>query len=217
MTTTEEGPDPCDIEAWRLAIKSQSLAKVHSFRLVIAVQTIGPSGDQRVLNGLMTEISARMMRILRKHIGRNHRNEGRDLIEAAHDTLIRAVLRPKSADGKALRTAFVARVRFRAADAIRSEMKHNERYDYALDEGSLPDRHKKTEPTAEGHAHVESVLRQIADPRKRLAFRLYMDGVQRGSKKPESIATALDVSVKTAETWIRQIKEQLKTIPGVTS
>jgi len=210
METREEGPDPDDIAAWRQEIASGSLPKIRSQSLVAAVQRIGPNGERRVLEPLMKEISARMMRILRKQIGRNHRNEGWDLIEEAHGKLIEAVLKHNSADGTGLRTAFYTRVRFRGADAIRREQLHGERYDYALEDGGLPLRLNKTAATDEEHAHVEDVLRMIQDPRKRLAFRLYMDGVPRNSTKVASIASALGVSAKTAEDWIKETKKRSK-------
>jgi RNA polymerase sigma factor (sigma-70 family) len=214
MDIKEEGPEPGDIAGWRRAIEGQSLPRIPGQRLVAAAQQIGPSGDRRVLEILMKEISDRMMRILRKRIGRNHRNEGRDMIEEAHGGLIEAVLQPKSADGGALRTAFVATVRFRAADAIRREQLNSERYVYSEDETPRPGGHKALSQDEE-RAHVEGVLKRIADPRKRLAFRLHMDDVPRNSTKVESIASALGVSAKTAETWIKETEEEIKTILGV--
>ena len=210
MENLQEGPDPGDIEAWRRLVERKSLSKIEGQCLVAAAQETGPSGDKRVLSSVMKEISDRMMRILRKHIGRNYRNEGRDMIEEAHGKLIEAVLKPKSADGSAMRTAFVTTVRHRAADAIRREMLDSKRYEYALDESALPLRHKKALTDDEECAHVESVLRQIRDPLKRLAFRLHMDGVPRNSTKVESIASALGVSAKTAETWIKQTEQEIK-------
>jgi len=215
MNTREEGPDPCDSEAWRRVIGSQQLPTIRGQSLIAAVQQIGSKGDRRVLEPLMKEISDRMMRILRKHIGRNHRNEGWDMIEEAHGKLIEAVLKPKSADGSALRTAFVTTVRLRGADAIRREALHKERYAYSEDEAVVPFGQKEFLSEDEERAHVEAALRRVKDPRKRLAFRLHMDGVPRYSIKVESIASALGVSDKTAETWIKETEEELKTILGV--
>ena len=215
MYRKEEGLDPGDIAGWRQVIGSQTLSRVPAHCLVAAVQKIGPSGDRRVINPLMNEISERVMRILRKHIGRNHRNEGWDMIEEAHGKLIHAVLLPKSADGTAMRTAFVATVKFRAADAIRREERHSDRYTYSEEEMPAPASHKVLLSAEEERAFVEDVLRRISDPRKRLAFRLHMDGVPRNSIKGESIASALGVSAKTAETWVKQAEEEIKTILGV--
>ena len=215
MNTKEEGPDPCDSEAWRHVIESQQLPTIRSQSLVAAAQQIGSKGDRRVLEPLMKEISDRMMRILRKHIGRNNRNEGWDMIEEAHGKLIEAVLKPESADGSALRNAFVATVKLRGADAIRREALYKQRYAYSEDEAVVPFRQKKFLPEDEERAHVEAALRRVKDPRKRLAFRLHMDGVPRHSTKVESIASALGVSAKTAETWIKETKEEIKSILGV--
>jgi DNA-directed RNA polymerase specialized sigma24 family protein len=217
MDKLQEGPDPDDIAAWRKVIEDQSLKMIQNMKLVAAAQRIGASGDKRVINSLMKEIAERMMRILRKHIGKNHRNEGWDMIEEVHHQLIEAVLKPNSADGIGLRTAFVARIKLRAADAIRREQLHSERYAYSEDEEAGSDEHKALATLNEERAHVESVLRRIADPRKVLAFRLHMDGVPRNSTKVESIATALGVSAKTAETWVKETEEEIRTILGAKS
>lgn len=215
MKTLEEGPDPGDVAAWRQVIEDRSLGRIQGHRLVAAAQQIGASGDRRVVNPLMNEIAERMMRILRKHIGKNHRNEGWDMIEEAHHQLIEAVLKPNSADGIGLRTAFVARIKLRAADAIRREQLHSERYTYCEDEEAHLDGHKTLATEDEERAHVESVLKRIADPRKVLAFRLHMDGVPRNSTKVDSIASALGVSAKTAETWVKETEDEIKIILGV--
>jgi DNA-directed RNA polymerase specialized sigma24 family protein len=215
MDKREEGPDPGDIAAWRQVIEDQSLGRIQGHRLVAAAQQIGASGDRRVVEPLMKEISDRIMRILRKHIGRNHRNEGWDMIEEAHGKLIDAVLLPRSADGGAMRTAFVATIRFRAADAIRREELHSDRYAYAEEEQPSAGGRKELLSLDEERAHVASVLKRVSDGRKALAFQLHMDGVPRNSIKVESIASTLGVSAKTAETWVKDAEDEIKTILGV--
>jgi RNA polymerase sigma factor (sigma-70 family) len=215
MNTKEEGPDPCDLEAWRKVIGSPQFPRIRGQCLVAAIQKIGSNGDRRVVEALMKEISDRIMRILRKHIGRNHRNEGWDMIHEAHGKLIEAVLKPNSADGSALLTAFVTTIRLRGADAIRREELHKDRYPYSEDQDVVPFRQKKFASEDEERAHVEAAIRRIKDPRKRLAFRLHMDGVPRHSTKVESIASALGVSAKTAETWIKETEKEIETILGV--
>ena len=50
----------------------------------------------------------------------------------------------------------------------------------------------------------------IKDGQKRLAFRLFMDGLPFKSKKYDSIAKALGIDEKTARLWIEETKAQLK-------
>ncbi len=57
---------------------------------------------------------------------------------------------------------------------------------------------------------VKRLLARISDDRKRLAFRLYMDGYPFGSTKTPSMASAIGVSAKTAETWIAELIEFLQ-------
>ena len=61
---------------------------------------------------------------------------------------------------------------------------------------------------------VEQVLNNIADDRKRLAFRLHMEEIPLESKRSASIAKTLGVSSKTAGQWIEEVQAQLRNIVG---
>lgn len=59
--------------------------------------------------------------------------------------------------------------------------------------------------------YVNSLLEEhITDPRKRLAYRLYMDDIPAKSKKTISIASALGIDESTARCWIEETNEILK-------
>jgi hypothetical protein len=62
----------------------------------------------------------------------------------------------------------------------------------------------------ESRVDVERVLAHIADDRKRLAFRLFMEDVPNGSKRTLSIAEAVGISPKWADVWIRELIEFLQ-------
>jgi len=57
---------------------------------------------------------------------------------------------------------------------------------------------------------VDRLLELVTDERKRLAFYLHMDGVPFESTKGNSIAKAVGKSSKTAEQWVREVQEFLK-------
>ncbi len=67
---------------------------------------------------------------------------------------------------------------------------------------------------ADEQIDVERVLANVKNYKKRLAFRLYMDDVPFKSKKGNSIAKALDISDKTAEHWIEEVQNLLKSKVG---
>lgn len=64
---------------------------------------------------------------------------------------------------------------------------------------------------------VEGILDCVSDSRKRMAFHLFMDGVPFKTKKEnvESIAQALNVSEKTARTWVNEVRQLLAEHEGV--
>ena len=95
--------------------------------IVAAIQDLGPNTDKQVLNSLVLHVSDTIVHVLRHTVGTNYRNRGDDIITSAHGELVIAMFEPQSADGKGLRAAFVPRVQFRAADAIRAEQKDQTR------------------------------------------------------------------------------------------
>ena len=128
------------------------------------------------------------------------------------------MLNPESADGKGLRVAFVPRVQFRAADAIRAEQK-KENCELASEsirnqKGDRPPRELDPRQELDEQMDVERVLSHVTDERKRLAFRLYMEDYPLESKRSTSIAMVLGVSAKTAGQWIEEVRAQLRNIVG---
>jgi len=206
-------PLPTDRPGWRKAVNEQRLSQFRMEEIVGAVQAMLRDNDQSLLNSLVGYVSDALMRMLAKRVSKTHRNEGRDIIERAHDKLIDAVLRPDSADGKALRTTFGSCVRFRLADAIRHEQVDSEREpSYDLDEAGEPiePANESSWLNIEASAEIEEILSVIKDGRKRLAFRLSMERVPYDSKDGHSISKALGISEKTARDWVREVQAQLK-------
>jgi hypothetical protein len=214
----DEEPPPCstDLEGWRRSVQSGCHANYPMETVIAALQDLGPNADTEVINALALHASATILRILRRLIGRNHPNEGADIIDEVHGQLIEAILSPNTPDGKGLREAFVPRLKFRAADALRAARARRDREQLVEDVTATceakhaDDIGQKIE--MEGRLYVEEVLSHITDERKRLAFRLHMDGIPLKSKRTTSIEQVLGVSSKTAGQWIEEIQAQLKNI-----
>jgi RNA polymerase sigma factor (sigma-70 family) len=187
--------------------------------IIAAIQDLGPNTDTSVLNPLVLHASDTIMRILRRRVSTGYRNRGEDIIEEAHGQIIKAMFSPESADGKGLRTAFVPRIELRVVDAIR-KVRTRETRERATDLEHSPlvaeQESQKIDPwpEVEEELDVELVLSHVTDERKRLAFRLHMDGIPLESKKSASIAKAIGVSSKTAGQWIDEVRAQLRNIVG---
>jgi RNA polymerase sigma factor (sigma-70 family) len=220
LINNDEEPPPhsADLEGWRQAMRADRLRAFKTEAVIAAIQTLGPNADKSVINALVLHVSDAILRVLRKYIGTNHRNRGEDIIDEAHGQLIQAIFTPDSADGKGLREAFVPRIRFRAADAIRADRELRKRecsVEYIEAESDA----KHADETGSQNArdekvYVEQILSRISDERKRLAFRMHMEGIPLDSKRTASIAKALGVSSKTAGQWIEEVQSQLKLIVG---
>jgi hypothetical protein len=121
----QQAPNPTDLEGWQQAISQGLLAKFRLEAIVAAIQDLGPLADSKVLNPLIKHLSDAMTKLLRKLVHTSHPNRGEDIIYRVQSQLFEALLRPKSADGKALRQAFTPRVSFRIKDALAAEYQHS--------------------------------------------------------------------------------------------
>ena len=172
---------PADLAVWRRIVADGHLSRCPIEEVIAAAQALGPATDRRVIEAMMKHISDEIMHCLRRLIGRNHPNEGWDMIERAHTKLIDGVLLPGSPDGAALRSSFRVRVWQRAADAIRAERRNTRRHPaYETDDDGDP-----VEPPAafswnevDEQIDVDAVLKAIEDPRKRFVFRLHMEEIR---------------------------------------
>jgi DNA-directed RNA polymerase specialized sigma24 family protein len=209
----EDAPPSTDLAGWRRAVGDGCFRAFSMESIVAAIQDLRPTTDKAVMNPLVLHVSDTIMRMLRGVIGRNHRNDGEDMVTRAHAKLVAAMFSPNSADGKGLRVAFRFRVEKRAADAIRAETKIEKReleaeaHDDAKDEPAAT----AIDPWQEVNEQmdVERVLALVTNDQKRLAFRLYMEDVPIESTKKASIVKALGVSRKTAEKWIEEVRALL--------
>jgi hypothetical protein len=208
----EEPPSPSDVQGWKDVVAANRLRRLRPEAIVAVLQRLGPNGDQRLLSALITHISDDLLRLIKRLVGKNQRNEGQDIIWRAHHQLIVAVLRPNSKDGQGLCKNFRKWVEYRVADARRAERLYAHRNQpYATADNKPAD-------YAEQAAHVERLLSKITDSRKRDAFRLHMDGCPLApGKGTTSIAEQLGISAKTAGEWIDEVQTLLKTEIGASN
>lgn len=203
------------------------------------------------------------MKMLRKHVGFNHPNEGWDIIERTHHLIFTALMKPKSADGRNLRVTFGSRVLFRLKDAIATEQRERRTPDDAPPKKKKGTPEEQKDPDEEGSIdinasaeqkeadeefavvddpdkgvrrpiveddplsdemseidekiNVKGILDCVSNPRKRMAFHLFMDGVPYKSKKRdvETIAQALGISERTAREWVKEVRQLLAEHEGV--
>src|SRR5581483_12467513 len=216
-------PQPNDLAAWRAAISDGRLPSIRPEDIVGAIQDLGPNTEKAILNALAKHLSDLMLHLLRARVGRHHPNQGLDIIERVHSQLWEAILRPDSSDGKGLRTAFYARLNFRLKDAIVAEDRAHRPSDEAMADGQVApgtsaqltaEPFDPPDPTdiaeLDWKLDVDLALEVINDPQKRLAFRLFMDGLPYKSTRSRSIAEALGINEKKARERVAEAQELLK-------
>lgn len=207
----EKNPrDAGDEVGWSAIVAEGRLSEIPPGRVVEALQGLHRSGAPRVVEALMMHLSDLVTRRLRRLIGTDHPNRGEDIIERAHGTLMIAMLDPSSEDGAGLRDAFWARVRFRGIDAARAETLHRRRHADLVtdDEGEPMIAAARRMDAGPGSADVSQALLSIRDPKKRLAFRLYVEGMRVRAGSP-CIAEVIGCDPKTAARWIEEARALL--------
>lgn len=212
----DEPPLPSDHGAWCQVVRNGQLSRFPEAKIVAAVQAQHKrlERDQRIIDQMAEYVSDRMMRILRRAISTDFPNEGWDLVEAAHEKMLKALFLPQSPDGKGLRTAFKGTLVHRATDQARKAILEKQRFSYAEDPGVLPTRSEELYSLAEQEAHVRALLDRIRDPQTRQAFELHMDGVPYGGTKGKSIAAELGISADKAAKLVKDAKRQLEKMIG---
>jgi hypothetical protein len=232
ITGEEPPPKSTDLEGWRRAVNNGSHTRFRLEEIVAAIQDLGPCTDKAVLNPLAKHLSDALMCILRERVSIHYPNRGDDIIERTHAQVIEAILTQTSADGKALRHAFVPRVSFRIKDALAAEARAARKPGEATKEDPGSNAACNADQTLSSELSgtaspddpitaidqsidVENVLQKITNDQKRLAFRLYMDGIPFKSKKAHSIAVALDISERTAREWVKEVQAILSPMPEV--
>jgi hypothetical protein len=217
----QDSPKSTDLDGWKSAIEGGRLPAFRLEAIAAAFQDLG-NRDTNVRNELAKYLSRAIIKIARQRIGSHHPNRGEDIIMRLHEKIIVALLRPESADGQSLRIAFVPRLLFRLKDAIADEEQEWIATECEQEPQEGEKRSKGLEevpeviPWAMFHQEqmeVDRILECISNPRKRLAFRLFMDGVPYKSKNPSvyTIAEAVGVSEKTARDWVEEVRHLLET------
>jgi DNA-directed RNA polymerase specialized sigma24 family protein len=120
-TGEEPPPDSTDVAGWKRVVAGGLLDRLPLEAIVAALQDLRLNTDLGLRNDLAKNLSDRVYRLLRRQVGRNHPNEGWDIIDRVHVQVFEALAQPSSADAKGLRQAFVPRVLFRLKDAIAKE------------------------------------------------------------------------------------------------
>lgn len=256
----ETPPKSTDLAGWREAIDAGRLKSFRLEALASAFQDLGHR-DAQVRRALAKHLSDSVLGLLRRRVGINKPNQGEDIIYRVHGEVFYALLRPQSADGRALRTAFVPRVEFRLKDAIANEDRERgmptahkgKKESLAEEEGDTKEPGINSDAAAESaekdevsesagcvdrlspqadavddlpsdemekmfdKINVEQILDSVADPRKRFAFRLFMDGLPFKTTKEHatSIASVLGVSEKSARVWVEEVRQLLGQHDGV--
>ena len=206
------GPPPSDDVGWSEVVSDPTrLARCPPGVAVAALRALYASGDQRVGDALTSYVSKKIIARLRRKVSSRHPNRGEDMIEAAHDALLDKVLDPGAPEGNEIAAHFEERLHFHAIDAIRVGLRRAGReiaHPMGEDGEPLIPEDRRVDGGA-GVVPIGVLLARVPDPRKRLAFRLHMEGMRVRAGRP-CVATVLGVDPKTAAKWIDEARAILR-------
>jgi hypothetical protein len=160
-SSEDSSPESNDLEGWLHAVRDDSLSGFRLESIAGAFQDLG-TRDTVLRNALAKYLSRSILGILRPHIGFHHPNQGEDIMLRAHDEIFFALLRPTSADGRGLRSAFVPRVMYRLKDAIAKEARERRTPDDAAQHAESKAKKKKDK---NGTSQAETVDIESQGPR----------------------------------------------------
>ena len=212
MDIDHQHPQPRTREEWVQAVRDGTLLTFRPEELFVACISVDRHSDEVMVGGLMAGLVEIATRFLRKRVSMSLPNRGEDIIHATREKLQDAILLPGHPDAAGYSIAFFAKLDLRLLDQIRRATKRTSR-EYAIDvdedgqELEFPD---LATATAEQAMALDELLNDV-DPRKRQALSLTAAGYPAYSDKPEevSVSSMLNVSRKTAETWVREMKRLL--------
>lgn len=218
MSADDEPPLFGDHNAWRRIVEQSQLSRFPEGVIVGAIRANyrRKDVDQACVREMIVFISDRMLVILRKEISpKTFPDQGRAVVEAAHDAMLKALLSPTSADGEGLRKWFKSTLRKRAIDHARRALKEMNRMpDVVDDPGGMADPRTENFSHTEQEIHVQRILSSLRGKGVREAFELHMEGYRCSSIKGESISSILGISPDTAAKRVAVAQQQLEKIIG---
>jgi hypothetical protein len=121
LAKADPPPSSTDLAAWQEVVANGRLGEFSMEAIVAAFLDLRPNTERNIRHDLVRHISDDMYSRLRRNTGRNHPNEGKDIIDRVHFQLWEALARPRSKDAQGMRVAYGSRVMFRMKDAIAKE------------------------------------------------------------------------------------------------
>ena len=214
----DEPPLPDDHRTWRRIVEQGELDRFPEGVIVGAIRTNNrrKGVDQAFVREMIVFISDRMLAILRREISsKTFPDQGRAVVEAVHDAMLKALLSPTAADGEGLRKWFKSTLRNRAIDHVRKALNAMNRVpDMVDDPGDMADPSTEHFSHAEQEIHVQRILNKIRDKERRAAFELHMQGYPCSSKNGDSISSLLGISSDTASARVAAAQKQLAKMIG---
>ncbi len=198
-----------DVGVWSEHLATGTVRTVSLELLFRACCAFHALGNSHMAGELIVALADRSARLLRPRVGRDLENQGEDVIKATVDKVVDAVLNPAEADAVGFSASFQLTLGRRLTDQIRKSRNHSGReVGFEVDDDGdevLPPDISLANP--EQAMLIQELLSAI-DPRKRRALALSAAGFPAWTDKAghRSIASMLNVSRKTAETWLREMR-----------
>ena len=197
-------------EDWKRILRDGRLASVRPEDIFVACRVIDRRAEERLVGELMAGLAEVGARFLRRRVSASHPNGGADIVHATLAKLQDAILVPDHPDAIGYSTGFFAKLELRLMDQLRRSSKRSARerpveVDEEGQELEFPD---LATATPEQAIAIDELLHDV-DPRKRQALALTRAGYPAYTDRSggASVASMLGVSRKTAETWVREMRQ----------
>jgi hypothetical protein len=217
MSDENGAPPPDDVPGWAGVLAAPGkLVALRREDVIRAVRHPSVRAHGQVFSGIMEFLNRAILKEAGNRVRTSWKDHGQQIAERVQHHLITAILDLSSADGKQMEKRYWAVLNTRTIDAVREEWS---RAQYTSDAVPIDDLEEidntDTMRLAEYRAEIERILSSVPDERKRLAFRLHLQGVPlKPGKGTTSICDTLGVSDKTAGLWVAEMLALVKSKVG---
>jgi hypothetical protein len=217
MSEESAAPPPDDVGGWAAAIAAPAkLARLKREDVIKAARHPVVRANRHVFSGIMEFLNRAILKEAGNRVRASWKDEGKQIAERVQHHLITSILDLASADGKQMERRYWAVLKTRTIDAVRDEWKREATApDTVSTEDTSEEGDTDTMQLAEYRAEMDRILSSVPDERKKLAFRLHLQGVPlKPGKGTTSIGGALRVSDKTAGQWVAEMVALVKSKVG---
>lgn len=199
---------------WEELVNVQKLDAYRPEDVAAAIRHLPVVHSSSVRGRLLDHLRSRAQSYLTPRVDKNLPDGGRGAIKNVVDGMVDALLDANSTDGPGYAIAFNKKLRERLTDQVRKLRRDQQRFPEPAVDREDGEAHEPTHPSDEltpEEAAIAAGIIQSLPERHRKALALYRQGYRcSDAEGGETISSMMNVSIRTAEQWIRDVRKAVR-------